>query len=89
MTHPLTHPIRPEDLIIVSAHHTVYCHLIGIEFANCEVVEMSLAPATEGGAWQDRWSVADSDGEMIPLYQEDGARATCTDSWTTCFLLSI
>jgi len=71
---------RPEDLIIVSAHHTVYCHLIGIEFANCEVVEMSLAPATEGGAWQDRWSVADSDGEMIPLYQEDGARATWSGS---------
>ena len=56
---------RPEDVIVVSAHHTVYCHLIGVEFANCEVVEMALAPETEGGAWQDRWTVTNSDGEMV------------------------
>lgn len=29
---------RPEDSIVVSAHHTVYCFLVGIEFANCEVM---------------------------------------------------
>ena len=111
-------------MIVVSAHHTVYTHMIGVEFANCEVrsnvyddssykyceyarkntntgcttkyarentntnartltapctckhtlaalhfvykvVEMTLAPEIEGGAWQDRWTVADSNGEMV------------------------
>lgn len=65
---------RPEDRIIVVAHHTLFCHLLNIDFLNCEVIEMALRvePLGKKESWRGKWKVAKATGDVVPLYRADG-----------------
>jgi hypothetical protein len=68
---------RSEQTLVISAHHTVFNFLVGIEFRNCEVYKMELVTS---GPWKERWRVTEADGEVIPLYNADGTLYTWTGS---------
>jgi len=61
---------RPEDRIIVVAHHTLFSHLLSIDFLNCEVIEMALHVQPRGK--KAAWKVAKATGDVVPLYLADG-----------------
>ena len=53
------------------AHHTLFCHLLSINFQNCEVVEMRLRQTSS--LEQPRvWEVLSSTGPIVPAYAADG-----------------
>lgn len=61
---------RPEDHIIVVAHHTLFCHLLKIDFLNCEVIEMALH--VEPQSKKASWKVAQATSDVVPLYLAGG-----------------
>lgn len=71
---------RPEHTIALVAHHGVFAHLLGIELANCEVIEASLD--NKGWSIQRAAStvvqVHDGRGRMITNYYGQTLVATLT-----------
>jgi len=63
---------RPEDRIIVVAHHTLFCHLLNIDFLNCEVIEMALDVQSDGASWR----VSKATSDVVPLYTQEGKTVT-------------
>jgi hypothetical protein len=63
---------RPEERIIIVAHHTLFCWLLNIDFQNCEVMEMTL---DEEGA-SPIWKVVQACGDVVPMYKKDGEPVT-------------
>lgn len=58
---------QPQERIVVVGHHTLFCHLLGIEFQNCEVVELELTKSnTLSEPWV--WKVINSTGPIVPAY---------------------
>lgn len=68
---------RTEEDLVVVGHHTLFAHLVSVEFFNCEVMEFELS---QTGPWRERWSVARSDGTIVDLYKPNGDRWTWTGS---------
>jgi len=64
---------RPEEHIAVVAHHLFFCHLIGVELANCEAVEMQLLANRQ-------WSVLAGDTSIRPIYKANGDPLTRLES---------
>jgi len=56
---------RKETRIAIVSHHMFLCHFLGVDFANCEVIEMKLE--------QGKWTVLANQG-VVPLYRSNGER---------------
>eukprot|EP00811_Abedinium_folium_P006854 NODE_16321_length_1000_cov_10.224513.p1 GENE.NODE_16321_length_1000_cov_10.224513~~NODE_16321_length_1000_cov_10.224513.p1 ORF type:complete len:315 (-),score=65.76 NODE_16321_length_1000_cov_10.224513:56-871(-) len=66
---------RPEEHIVIVAHHTLFAHLIEVEMFNCEVVEMALRPGQhEAALWS--WRVIRGSDPIVPLFKANSERLT-------------
>jgi len=63
---------RPEDRVVVVAHHTFFCHLLNIDFLNCEVIEMALDLQCDRASWR----VLKATSDIVPLYTQGGKAVT-------------